>query len=526
MKKESKRARSRGIQLDFLLVLMLLILGIALLYSGFTWKAIPTMWMFVIAIVYILLFLILTVAIFVKQSTWIRVVRRVFILILCAGVGIGCIYIQKAKEAIDKIASPANTEEEIIILIRNQSKITKVADLANKSVGLQNGTDKTNASYAKKKLNQTANSIKYVEDDDYMVLLEDLMVGNIDAVAISYNRYKIASDSMEKLAKNTKTLTTYSYQRKAINGADDKDINKDVFTFYITGIDEVGDPNLNLHSDVNILLIVEPKAQNITMVSIPRDGFIPNYEADNENDKLTHTGMYSLDDVLKSVENYLDIPIDYYGKISFSSVISIVNKLGGIEVDVPIAFCEQDENRSFEQDDLICLNNGVQTVNGKQALAFARHRHSYVNQDLGRNQAQQQVMKGMMKKAMSLSGLSKLDSLLDTVSKYVSTNVSSDQIGSFASNQLQSSKNWTIQSIYLNKGSFDTRLTASIANYPQDVYLFSRMEIQQILDAYQGANNRGKMRSFSFDLQDLYANSIPLNDDSNIVWADQAVNPH
>ena len=105
------------------------------------------------------------------------------------------------------------------------------------------------------------------------------------------------------------------------------------------------------------------------------------------------------------------------------------------------------------------MNAGEQKLNGKQALAFARHRHSYVNQDLGRNQAQQQVMKGMMKKAMSLSGISKLDDLLDTVSKYVSTNLTSDQISNFASAQLEGKKNWTIRSLYLDKGAFDTRMT-------------------------------------------------------------------
>lgn len=525
MKKESKKARSKGIQLDFLLSLMFLIFGIALLYSGFTWKVIPTAWMIVIAIVYVLLFLILTIAIFVRQAGWARLLRRIIVLILCAVVGVGCIYIQKAKEAIDKISAPATTEEKVLILVAKGSKLKTDADLKNKTVGIQSGTDKTNGTYAKKQLNKAASGIAFEEDEDYTALLQKLMDNELDAVAISNSRYRAAAESVADLKAKTKTLTSYTYKRKNVVGAS-KDINKEVFTFYITGIDEVGDPNLDLHSDVNILMIVEPKSQNITMVSIPRDGYIPNYEADNANDKLTHTGMYSLNDVLKSAENLLGIPIDYYGKISFSSVISIVNKLGGITVNVPISFCEQDENRSFEQDDLICLNAGEQKLNGKQALAFARHRHSYVNQDLGRNQAQQQVMKGMMKKAMSLSGISKLDDLLDTVSKYVSTNLTSDQISNFASAQLEGKKNWTIRSIYLDKGAFDTRMTASIADFPQDVYLFNKVEINQVRDAYKGAENRSRLNSFKFDLQDLYADTPKSSMDVNIVWSDQAKNPH
>ena len=84
--------------------------------------------------------------------------------------------------------------------------------------------------------------------------------------------------------------------------------------------------------------------------------------------------LYGIDTSIASLENFFQIPIDYYARISFNSLIEIVDALGGIDVDVEISFCEQDENRSFKEEDLICLDKGEQTLNGKQALAYSRHR--------------------------------------------------------------------------------------------------------------------------------------------------------
>ena len=120
----------------------------------------------------------------------------------------------------------------------------------------------------------------------------------------------------------------------------------------------MGSPDQQTRTDTNLILIVNPVAKHIDMVSLPRDGYIPNPALNNMNDKLTHTGNDGIENSVAAIENFFQIPIDYYARIGFNSLIQIIDAIGGIDVDVEIDFCEQDENRSFKKDDLVCLKKG------------------------------------------------------------------------------------------------------------------------------------------------------------------------
>lgn len=143
------------------------------------------------------------------------------------------------------------------------------------------------------------------------------------------------------------------------------------------------------------------------MVSIPRDAYLPNKAYEDSEfalDKLTHTGLYGIDTTVETVEDFFDIDIDYYARISFSSVIEIVDALGGIDVDVEIDFCEQDEYRNKDEAHQICLSSGEQHLDGQQALAYARHRKTAGYDTAGRERAQQRILKAIIDKTLSLDG--------------------------------------------------------------------------------------------------------------------------
>ena len=104
-------------------------------------------------------------------------------------------------------------------------------------------------------------------------------------------------------------------------------------------MDYVGSPDQQTRTDTNLILIVNPRANHIDMVSLPRDGFIPNTATNNVNDKFTHTGMYGIDISVETLQQFFGIPIDYYARVSFNSLIQIVDTIDGIDVDVEIDFC-------------------------------------------------------------------------------------------------------------------------------------------------------------------------------------------
>ena len=235
----------------------------------------------------------------------------------------------------------------------------------------------------------------------------------------------------------------------------------------------------------------------------------------------------SVENTLQTIENLFQVDIDYYVKINFSSLIEIVDTLDGINVDVQITFCEQDENRSFAQEDLICLNAGPQELNGKQALAYARHRDSYVDQDLSRNKAQVDIVKGIVKKILSPSGITKVDTLLGNVSDYVMTNFSGDEISAFAASELEDGEAWTISSLTISDRTFDSRINASAPDLgPLDVYLFSKEDVAEVREAIDSFIDPQKLSDFSFDLDDLHGKTYEKLKNNGVVYDVDAQYPH
>ena len=162
-----------------------------------------------------------------------------------------------------------------------------------------------------------------------------------------------------------------------------------------------------------------------------------------KKDKLTHAGIYGIEESLMTLEDLYDIDISYYFRVNFTSFVTIVNKLDGIDVDVPVSFCEQDSNRSYRNQ--ICLKKGMQRLNGEEALALARTRHTLSGGDRSRIENQLLVLNAIFDKATSPSIIVKYNSLLSSVSKYVSTNMESDEIIKFIKDQIKNPVDWQIE---------------------------------------------------------------------------------
>ena len=136
----------------------------------------------------------------------------------------------------------------------------------------------------------------------------------------------------------TRVVKQYTYKIES------KDISKNVnvttkpFNIYITGIDTYGSISTKSRSDVYMIVSVNPKTHQILMTGIPRDFYVPQTCQNNQLDKLTHTGIFGVDCTINTMENFMDIDLNYYARVNFSSVVDIVDALGGITVNSPFAF--------------------------------------------------------------------------------------------------------------------------------------------------------------------------------------------
>ncbi|MYW69180.1 LytR family transcriptional regulator [Streptomyces sp. SID8379] len=128
------------------------------------------------------------------------------------------------------------------------------------------------------------------------------------------------------------------------------------------------------------------------LVSLPRDSYvnIPGHGMNKINASFAIGGAPLL---TRTVEEATGLRLDHYAEVSFLGFVDVVNALGGVEVCVP-----QDLDDSYSGAD---FKAGCQTMNGNQALAYARDRHSYADGDLGRVQAQQRLIAAIADKALS-----------------------------------------------------------------------------------------------------------------------------
>lgn len=204
--------------------------------------------------------------------------------------------------------------------------------------------------------------------------------------------------------------------------------SEDNVSILIAGVDasDVRNNSNNSRTDTLMLATLNREEKSVKMVSIPRDSYVYIPEVGYKT-KINHAHAYGgMPATIETVENLLDIPVDYYVKLNFQAFIDVVNAVDGISVDVPFEMYEQN---SKDKARAIHLLPGEQTLNGEEALAFARTR-KYDN-DIERGKRQQEVIKAVFDKAASLGSILKFDDIIEAVGKNMTTNMTFDEMKSF-----------------------------------------------------------------------------------------------
>lgn len=349
-------------------------------------------------------------------------------------------------------------------------------------------------------------------------MINDFLLGYDDAILINDAYIKMMADSVEGFAGSYKVIETFTRETELAPSDVNAKLPDEPFAVYLSGMDELGDPHQQLRSDVNILMLVDPAANHVTMISIPRDSYVPNPAKDNQLDKLTHTGLYSIDTTIAAAEELFGFPIDYYVKVSFSSLIEIVNTVDGITVNVPVTFCEQNAERSYLWDDQICLEEGERFIYGPAALALARHRASYAN-ELTRNQVQQDIIKAIVKRMMTPVGFSRIPDVLSIIPQYMVTNMPYSAITNFVSAEMNNIGDWTRFNC-IDKWNLTADANGKCSDLYQDVMILSYSDVVKVYERYQAMHDPVELNDLKFDLNDLnrYVKQMPSN--PNLVWAE------
>lgn len=368
-----------------------------------------------------------------------KVVKFFFLLFalgLMAGMGVGSKYLLSTIGAIDKVTQKINYKtENYSVLVLAKNKYEDISELENLNLGyLDNASEGTSKALKKVKEKVETKNLAY---EDVAKLESDLLKEDIDALVVEDSFKQIMDEESEKFNLSTQILYSFSVKVKEEKSSKSVDVTKEPFNVYITGIDTYGKISSVSRSDVNIIATVNPTTKKVLLTSIPRDYYVPLKGMNGAKDKLTHAGIYGVEKSIGTIEDLLDIKINYYVKVNFTSVENIVDTLGGITVHSDYSFVSKDGYK---------YTKGDNKVNGKRALSFARERYSFNDGDIQRGKNQIYVIEAIADKLMSFKSVANYEKLLDTIEGNFETNLSNKDISNFIKMQIDDMQMFTIES--------------------------------------------------------------------------------
>lgn len=270
--------------------------------------------------------------------------------------------------------------------------------------------------------------------------IEALYAGEADGIIISESYRDLIEDERENFSTETRVVFSITMTQRQANISRKTDVTSDSFLVLITGIDTYGSLDTTSRSDVNILAAVNPAQGKILLVSIPRDYYVPIISGttsiaalDGSMDKLTHSGLFGPECTVRTLENYFDLEINYYVRVNFSSVVDIVNAIGGITVESDQAFGK------FQQ--------GSNQLDGASALAFSRERYAFEDGDRQRGRNQMKVIEAIISKLSDPSLNYDYAALFQTVRDSIEMNFSDDEVKRLIQFELTRRPAWQVESI-------------------------------------------------------------------------------
>lgn len=411
-----------------------------------------------IVLVGIAVLVVLTAAVFWLTLDFKRKIRFTTGCILSVAVIVteifGIYYIRSGAATINKVTSPTVEYAEIGVYVRKDDPAKVIADVKDYNFGILKALDRNATDLCIENLNKELNvTLKTAEYTGIAELLDGLLDGKTDAILLNVSFLEILAETKghEEDLDKIRELYSVTIENSISSGQPTVEL-KETFTMYISGIDCNGSVSRRSRSDVNILATVNIKTGQVLLVSTPRDYYVPLSVSDGIPDKLTHAGIYGIEVSRDTVGMLYDTKIDYYFRLNFEGFAGIIDALGGIEV-------------YSEYDFLGCgypFEKGYNTVNGLEALGFARERKNVEGGDRGRGKNQMEVIRAVISKATSPALLKNYRTVLDSIEGSFETSVPYEVIASLVKNQLREGTKWNVVSYSVN-GTGATRKPYSLS---------------------------------------------------------------
>lgn len=447
--------RKKKFKLDFIFVFIALIASIYLIYSFLLLGGIEDIVRYIVIALIIILDIYLVYSCIKRRRRRLKLPFRIFKRIVILAYALICLFIAYNISNIYAKLNDLNKDisKSTSLVTLKENKITKAEEIKDSTIGIIDMKDDLQAYRLPKeilneyKLEKNNKIVSYTLYTEMIKALRDKKVNYI-FLPTNYRDIYGQAEGYETLHEETKIIIT---KTKTVSKKESELLSTskkitEPFSILLLGVDSATEGLKNADSfngDSILLLTFNPKTLKATILSIPRDSYVPIACFPGRIDnKITHAAGYGTRCVVNTVSAFTGIKIDYYMKINFAGLVSLVDAVKGIDIDVPYAMCEQDSRRRFGKY-TVYIESGPQHLNGEQALALSRNRKNNVGicrdkkytqgirSDFVRGANQQLVINAIINQARNIKNIDQATKIFDSLSKNIDTNMDTKTILSF-----------------------------------------------------------------------------------------------
>ena len=413
------------------------------IYTMFNYEILPLKYRLIVTaglvFINLLLFIFIALGFHRKGFAWTSFVSSFLVLLVAA---LAVFYLQSGVGTLNTMGigeAGYTRKTPFSIRVMQDSEIQSIEQLKDVTLSAPYASDQENIDvfyndFAK----ENDFDLQVSEAGSYLNGVNMLYNGETEVIIFNEGFLSIISEQYPDFESETRKITEQTVKVQVIEETKKGAVATEAFSVYISGIDTSGPVDTTSRSDVNLIMTVNPNTKKILLLSVPRDSYVAVAGGGNDQmDKLTHAGIYSVESSKQTLANLFGVEIDYWVRVNFTSVINIVDILGGITVNNPTEFTGPGG---------INFAAGEIDLNGEEALSFSRERYSLEGGDLSRGKNQEIVLKGIINKLSGAEVLSNFTSLLKSVEQSMQTNMSTNEMMRLVNFQLEDGRPWDIVS--------------------------------------------------------------------------------
>ena len=391
-----------------------------------------------------------------REKTGGKIACGIVALVLAAAMLYGAVALGSVQHAITDVADKSVETDITCVIVNADDPAQSLDDVKGYRFGILEDRDTENTQSLLQQLQEKLGAAEHTAYASPALLTDALYDDQVGAILLNKGYIPLLEEQegYADFSDRTRILYEYTTSKTVEPTPSDTnapvDVTKDPFVVYCSGTDERVDYiPLNSRSDTNILAVVNPSTHQILLVSTPRDYYLP-LPSYGQKDKLTHFGLYGIEESIKGLEQLYNVDVNYYARVHFAGLVGVIDALGGIDVNSDVAFNtvgmevpDEDGSGNFHFA-AYSFQKGVNHLDGRQALAFARERDAFDDGDMQRGRNQMLVVQGIVNKAASPAILKSYQDVLAAASDSIATNMPKEDIISLVKMQLQDMSGWNI----------------------------------------------------------------------------------